>query len=259
MSSRRIVPGLRQLRLPGVNAFLLDGGSEGLVLIDTGTSEATPTILRAVKSLGRDFTELHHILVTHCHPDHAGSLANLKKVTGARVYMHRSDAKLVEVGQAMRRLVPSPGILNALLYRQMIAPKPTTVKPVQIDHVVHDRDVIPVAGGISVVHTPGHTEGHAVFLAHRFKAMFVGDAAVNLMGLKPMIAYEHYSQGIQSLKKIARHDFQIACFGHGASIRSNADAEFRKRWIRWEARRPSSPRAPVKPKSPKEKSRFSWP
>jgi glyoxylase-like metal-dependent hydrolase (beta-lactamase superfamily II) len=259
MSSRRIVPGLRQIRLPGVNAFLLDGGADGLALIDTGTAASTPQILRAVQALKGELTDLRHILVTHCHPDHAGSLADLKKVTGARAYMHRSDAKLVAAGQAMRRLVPSPGLLNGVLYRQMIAPKPTTVKPIQVDHVVHDRDVIPMAGGISVVHTPGHTEGHVAFLAHRFKALFVGDAAANLMGLKPMIAYEHYSQGIQSLKKIARYDFQIACFGHGVSIKANADEEFRKRWGRWDIRKTSSPRKPVRPTSPKEKGRFLRP
>lgn len=259
MAARRIVPGLRQIRLPGVNAFLLDGGADGLVLVDAGTAASTPQILRAVQALKGDLAELRHILVTHCHPDHAGSLADLKKVTGARTYMHRSDAKLVAVGQAMRRLNSSPGLLNAILYRQMIAPKPTTVKPIQVDHVLNDRDVIPVAGGISVIHTPGHTEGHVVFLAHRFEAVFVGDAAANLVGLRPMIAYEHYGQGIQSLKKLARYDFQVACFGHGTPIKANADEEFRKRWTRWEIRKPSSPRKPVKPKSPKEKGRFLRP
>lgn len=253
MSSRKIIPGLHQIRLPGVNAFLLDGGSDGLVLIDTGTTEGTAQILRAIQALDRAVTDLRHILVTHCHPDHAGSLADLRKLTGAQAYMHRSDAKLVEVGQAMRRLVPSPGLLNAILYRQMIGPKPTTVRAVRVDRMVHDRDVIPVAGGISVIHTPGHTEGHVVFLARKFKALFVGDAAANLIGLKPMIAYEHYSQGIQSLKKIAGHEFEVACFGHGAPIRTSAAEEFRKRWIRWDVRRPSKPRTPQKPRSPGEK------
>ena len=135
--------------------------------------------------------------------------------------------------------------------RSLLAPKPKTVPPVRIDTVVHDRDMIPVAGGVSVIHTPGHTEGHVVFLAQRFDAVFIGDAAANLTGLKPMIAYEHYSQGLQSLKKIARHDFQVACFGHGAPIKANADKEFRKRWFQWEMRRPSIPRIPKKPRSPK--------
>lgn len=112
----------------------------------------------------------------------------------------------------------------------MIAPKPQTVPPVKADVLVGHGDEIPVAGGISVIHTPGHTEGHLVFLARRLKAAFVGDAAANLFGLRPMMAYEHYQQGIMSLQKLSRFDFEMACFGHGPTIRRGAGKRFRALW-----------------------------
>jgi glyoxylase-like metal-dependent hydrolase (beta-lactamase superfamily II) len=230
MTVRKIIPGLSQVRLPGVNAYLLDGGPDGLVLVDSGSPGNAGPILRAVQSLGRHVAELGHILLTHCHPDHAGGAAAIKAVTGARIFMHRSDAVLVEAGRGMRRLLPSPGILDAVLYRILIAPKPTTVTPVVVDHTVADGEEIPLAGGISVIHTPGHTEGHVVFLARRHGILFVGDAAANILGLRPMIAYEHFLQGLRSLEKISRHEFDVACFGHGRPIRGNASAGFRKRW-----------------------------
>jgi glyoxylase-like metal-dependent hydrolase (beta-lactamase superfamily II) len=184
-----------------VNAFLLDSKSDGLTLVDAGVARGATGIREAVHSLGRDITEVRHILVTHCHPDHAGGLAKLKALTNAQVYIHRRDAMLVATGRAMRRLVPSPGIPNAVLYQMMIAPKPTTVPPVRADVLVGNGDVIPVAGGISVIHTPGHTEGHLVFLAE---------------------VEGSYSWGMQLPTSLA--------LGHGPPIRREAGRRFRDRW-----------------------------
>jgi len=230
MSVKRIQSGLHQIRLPGVNCFLLESESDGLILVDTGVPGSGASISRAVYSLGRDLSEIKNILVTHCHPDHAGGLAEMKALTSARVFMHRRDALLVATGQAMRRLLPAPGILNAILYRFMIAPKPTTVPPSKADELVENGDVIPVAGGISVIHTPGHTEGHIVYLARDRGVAFLGDAASNLLGLRLMIAYEHLQQGIMSLRHLCRYDFDVACFGHGPPIRQGASDRFRERW-----------------------------
>ena len=230
MSVRQIQPGLHQIRLSGVNAFLLESGSDGLVLIDTGVPGSGGQIVAAVRSLGREISDLRHILVTHCHPDHAGGLAELQKVTGARVYMHKRDAMLVATGRAMRRLIPTPGILNGILYRVMIAPKPHTVPPAKADALVGNGDVLPVAGGISVIHTPGHTEGHLVFLAKKHRAVFLGDAAANILGLRLMMAYEHIQQGVMSLQHLCKFEFEIACFGHGPTIAQGAGRQFRERW-----------------------------
>lgn len=230
MSIKRIQPGLYQIGLQGVNAFLLDSGPGGLVLVDTGVPGSVGMIRSAVESLERNLTDIRHILVTHCHPDHAGSLARLKASTQARIYMHRRDAMLVAAGRAMRRLLPPPGLLNALLFRLMIAPKHTTVEPVTTDVLVGDGDMIPAAGGILAIHTPGHTEGHLVFLARERRAVFLGDAAGNFWGLRLMPAYEHLQQGVMSLQNLCRFEFDIACFGHGPPIQQEAVKRFRERW-----------------------------
>ncbi len=227
---QEVRPGLYQIKLTGVNAFLLDAESDGLVLVDAGVRGSGRRILDAIASIGREKSELRHILVTHCHPDHAGGLAELRKLTSARIYMHRRDAMLVATGRAMRRLLPTPGVLNRMLYQVMIAPKPKTVDPVKADELVGNNDVIPVGGGISVVHTPGHTEGHVVFLAKKKRAAFLGDAAANFFGLRLMPAYEHHQQGVMSLQHLCRFEFDVACFGHGHAIRLDAGKLFRAKW-----------------------------
>ena len=230
MRVRRILPGLNELRLPGVNAFLLESESDGLTLVDTGLPGSAEAIIDAVHSLGLTASDLRQILVTHCHADHTGSLAELKRLTPARIFMHRRDAALVAKGRAMRPLFPSPGALNSFLFRRMVGPKPTTIAPVEVDVLVEHREQIPVWGGISVIHTPGHTEGHVVFLARERGVLFVGDAAANLFGPRLMVGYEHLQQGVMSLRHLCRYRFEVACFGHGPTILQGAGRRFRSRW-----------------------------
>jgi glyoxylase-like metal-dependent hydrolase (beta-lactamase superfamily II) len=94
MALEQILPSLYRVPLKAVNAFVIDLGDDGLVLIDAGTPDDTKAILDVVGELGRRSADVRHILVTHCHADHAGGLAELKKATGAPAYMHPADAEM---------------------------------------------------------------------------------------------------------------------------------------------------------------------
>jgi glyoxylase-like metal-dependent hydrolase (beta-lactamase superfamily II) len=75
------LPFLYRLRLGVVNAFVIEDEKE-LLLIDTGYPRDAPRILRAVREIGGAKKELRHILVTHCHADHSGSLAEVNEPLG---------------------------------------------------------------------------------------------------------------------------------------------------------------------------------
>ena len=121
MTIKQILSGVYAIPLGPVNTFLID--SDGLTLVDTGYAKNTEKILEAVQAIGRQPTEIQHILVTHCHPDHAGGLAALKQITGAPAYMHPDDVAAVRVGKVSPHLEPSPGLVNNILFRILIGSK----------------------------------------------------------------------------------------------------------------------------------------
>ncbi|MGH2405279.1 MAG: MBL fold metallo-hydrolase, partial [bacterium] len=197
---RSIAPGLHAIGLGVVNAFLIDMGE--LTLIDTGVPGSAERILRAVRALGKQPADVRHILVTHCHADHSGSLAALKRTTRAAAYMHPGDATLVRTGKSMRPMKPAPGLVNGLIFRIFIARAPQTIEAAEIDYEVNSGEDLPVAGGIRAIHAPGHCAGQLVFLWRRHGGvLFAADAASNVMGLRLSPGYENLDEGRRSLTR----------------------------------------------------------
>jgi glyoxylase-like metal-dependent hydrolase (beta-lactamase superfamily II) len=225
---KQIAQGCFEVSLGPVNVFLLESQG-GWALIDTGFPTSAEGILAAIRQAGKQPADIRHILVTHAHPDHIGSLAALKRATGAAIYMHPLDAPIARTGGPFRPLTPAPGLMANLMFRLFIRP-PGPIEGAQIDHLVEDGDVLPIAGGLAAVHSPGHCAGHLAFLWAREGVLFAGDTCSNLPRLGLSIVYEDLEVGKQSLAKLAKLDFEVACFGHGKAIQRGAAAQFRKRW-----------------------------
>jgi glyoxylase-like metal-dependent hydrolase (beta-lactamase superfamily II) len=229
MSVKQVVPGVYTIPLGVPNVFLLD--SDELTLVDTGYMNSTDKILEAIQAIGRKSDDLRHILVTHCHPDHAGSLAELKKKTGASAYMHPIDAAITRTGKVASHLKPSPGLFNNILFRTLIGFNSAEYDAAEVEHEVVDGDNLPIAGGIQAIHVPGHCAGHLAFLWGKSGGvLFAGDTASNMMGLAYSLGYADFGEGKRSLTKLAAFDFEVACFGHGKEIAQGASAKFRQKW-----------------------------
>jgi len=214
-----------------VNAFLLEGG-DGLVLIDTGIPGSADKIFAAVRELGKQPADIRHIVLTHLHADHTGSLAALKQATGAPAYMHPLDAALVRQGQAMRPMMPAPGLLPALIYRLMLSRRRTpSIVPAEIEHELADGDVLDFAGGLRAVLAPGHSAGQLAFLwPPHGGLLFAADACSHLMGLGLAPIYEDVQVGLASLARLGELEYERACFGHGGPIISGASQQVRAKW-----------------------------
>ena len=230
MKPKLVVPGLYQFTLGQVNMHLLDDGDE-LVLIDTGYPGGGEAIVAAIRALGRAPADLRHIVVTHCHVDHAGSLAELQRLKGAATYMHPIDAALVRQGRSLRPLDPGPGLLNGLVYRLIIRKASATIEPAAVDHEISDNEVLPIAGGLRVIHVPGHCAGQiALHWPRDGGVLFAADTCANLLGLAMSPAYEDLAEGRRSLARLASEKFEVAVFGHGKPLRTQASSRFNRKW-----------------------------
>jgi glyoxylase-like metal-dependent hydrolase (beta-lactamase superfamily II) len=231
MSITKITKTIYSISLGFVNVFLVK--ADGLTLVDTGISNSAKGILDAVRHIGYSAQDVKHILVTHAHNDHTGSLAEMKEATGAPVYMHPLDAELVQEGVSKRSWVPGPGIINKLMaYLFMpIGDRFLQAEPVEIEHHIQDGDILDFAGGLEVIHAPGHSAGQVAFLSkENGGTLFAADAASNMFGLGYSIIYEDIEVGERSLARLSEFDFEEACFGHGRAILNGAAERFREKW-----------------------------
>jgi len=122
----------------------------GHILINTGFEDTVPLIVQGVEQLGFKMADVEILLATHAHGDHVAGLAELKRLTGARMMMSEADSVLLEDG----------GISD---FRFGDGRTPS-FEPVQVDRRLKDEDTIEL-GGVTLTahHHPGHTKGATSF------------------------------------------------------------------------------------------------
>jgi metallo-beta-lactamase class B len=119
---------------------------DGHVLIDGALPQSAPLVARHMKQLGFKIEDVKVILNSHVHYDHAGGIAELQKMSGAKVIASDIAAKVLRTGKVERSdpqfeiIKPSPPVSNV---EALGARKSVSVGKLQLQ----------------VIHTPGHTPG----------------------------------------------------------------------------------------------------
>ncbi len=236
----QIVGQLYQIPLGISNAFLFDRPlahpEEGLTLVDTGVPGKAGEVLEAIRALGRQPAELKQILLTHGHADHIGSAAELQRATGAAVYVHDADAAQVRSGTGFRPLMPAPGLKNHVvmaLVRMFVVKRFKQIEPTTITGSFVEGDRLPFAGGLRVIHAPGHCAGQVCFLWEEHGGVLLAaDTCGHQGGLDLSIGYEDVERGRADLQRISTFAFETACFGHGKPLRPGASRQFAEKFGR---------------------------
>ncbi len=228
MAMKRVIDGVYVVPMGMANAFLIDG-DDGLTQIDAGFPGKEAAAFAAIRGLGRSLDQLKHLIFTHGHPDHIGSAAAIVRETGARTYMHPLDIPISDSGGPFRPMTPAPGLLHRILCKLFFDPG-ERVEPVAIDRPLTAGEILPIAGGIEVIHVPGHCAGQVALLWRPGRMLFAADVYTNIMGLGDPVGFESLKEGRASQKKLARLSFDAAGFGHGAPIARDASARFRNKW-----------------------------
>ncbi|WP_267382872.1 MULTISPECIES: MBL fold metallo-hydrolase [unclassified Sphingomonas] len=224
---KRIAEGAWLLPFSTANTVLLEDGDD-LVLFDAGFADKEQVLFDAIAKLGRKPSDLRHLVFTHGHPDHIGSAAAIVAATGATTWMHAADKPLAENGGPFRPMPPSKGILNAAMYWWFWDQNERTA-PFTIDHTVKEGDVLPIAGGLPVIGTPGHCAGQVAFLWKGTRLLIAGDVFMNVFGLADPLGFEDAEEGRRSQRKVAGLDFEAIVFGHGPAITANAVPRIRRK------------------------------
>ncbi len=226
---KRISSSLYQISLGTVNVFLIEG--KDLTLVDTGTKGSEARIFKAMQKGGKDPQDIKRIILTHSHPDHAGCAASLSGQLNAPLYAHQEDALLVEQGIAGRlQNQVSPGLFHKFVFSFFIKKAPLEISPASVHERLADGDTIPLAGGLEVIHTPGHSAGHIALLLKDEGVLIAGDICAKLIGLGLSTVYEDRELGIQSILKAANYDFDKAVFGHGSPLMQSANRKIKEKF-----------------------------
>ena len=211
-----IVPGVYLVEgVRGGNVYLL--ADETLTLIDTGLPRNSRRILTYIARIGRDPQELKRIILTHSHPDHAGSAAELWGLTGAEVLAHPAEVEVTRHGQTVIR----PRVrAHRTWLRRFFARSPAAV-----GHLVSDGEVIPCLGGLRVIHTPGHSPGSICLYLEKAQVLFSGDLIINHQGRlsRPLPHPDGNSNELEkSLQRLAQLEVEVCCFAHGTPLVGSA-------------------------------------
>ncbi|MEM7273636.1 MAG: MBL fold metallo-hydrolase [Actinomycetota bacterium] len=189
-----------QANLGFVSAYVLARGDRAAI-VDTGTAGSADAIGQTLQDLGLRYADVDHVVLTHHHGDHAGSINEVLAAAGsATVYAGAED-----------------------LARLTIAPGGNAADPDTIVALDGGEDVF----GFEMLATPGHTAGHMAVIDHAAGLLVAGDAIFTDGGAViegPERFFEDVERSRDTIRSLADLSYNTLLVGNGAPIESGADA-----------------------------------
>lgn len=197
-SSTSAAPGsgsnFHRVNLGFVSAYILYRDGEA-ALVDTGVSGSAGAIEGALGEIGLGWDSVGHVVVTHHHPDHQGSLgAVLEQTDGAPWYAGAGDL----------------GAVNASTEGTAVGDGESVF-------------------GLDIIETPGHTLGHIAVLDAAAGVLVAGDAlngtgdGSGVAGANPDFSVD-MEMANASVEKLGGFDYDVALFGHGEPLLESASS-----------------------------------
>jgi metallo-beta-lactamase class B len=123
---------------------------KGHILIDSGLPETVPQIKASIAKLGFKLEDVKIILNSHAHYDHAGGIAELKRLTKATFFTSEKDSALLARGG-----LDDPNYGDRFPF-----------EPVRADKILKDGQKVKLGGSaLKANFTPGHTPGCTTWTA----------------------------------------------------------------------------------------------
>ena len=224
----RIAPGIWRIpaaRFDFVNIYALVDDDGQVTLVDTGFKSGPAKAAAGLRAMGKSVTDVTRIVLTHAHGDHAGGAAALAAQAQASVAISAIDAPFARAGQAPPR---DPGTFAGRRLSAMSKPG-KDFPAVVIGEEFDDGDLLPVAGGLRVYRTPGHTPGHVALLHEETGVLITGDSIWNVrklsFGVRAFCTDIKLNQ--ETAHVLGELDYQVAAFTHGPHVHEGAREKVR--------------------------------
>jgi glyoxylase-like metal-dependent hydrolase (beta-lactamase superfamily II) len=243
LSERGILP----IRVPApliidhTNVYYVDGAVG--VLIDAGFSGpgSLDALREGLASIDRDISDIGLVLLTHGHRDHSGLAGKIKEISGAQIFLNPRDLFILGPDSFTHYLQ------RVFVYYRDMGVDPKTIEEMRTlsanDHARNrgdgstDATAIDgtlVAGGrfesgagtLTVIETPGHTQGSVSFQLEGGEVLFSGDLLSVTYDPLPLVLVEKdgdgwlntYDDQLDSLRRLADLNPALMLPGHGGPI-----------------------------------------
>ena len=197
------------------NVYFVQSG-EIWVLVDTAWRGRAELIMGAAETVFGVGARPRAIVLTHVHPDHAGSAADLARMWGVTMYAHNDELPLPPSGRII-------GALAQVERRWMFPSGQDGLSPID------PKVGVPGLSDWQVIPTPGHTPGHLALFREGDRALISGDAVLTVdlnslgdamsqrhtLGGPPRFATWNWRAATASVSELARLEPNVLAPGHG--------------------------------------------
>ncbi|MNM22505.1 putative metallo-hydrolase YflN [compost metagenome] len=207
---------------------------EHVMLVDTGYPGITETFQAEFAEAGVAWDRLDTVLITHQDLDHIGGLpAILEQRPSIRVLAHPLERPYIEGERMLLKHTPEAiAAAEAMLppnvpaeWRRAFLHVLSHPPRARVDAELTDGEVLPVAGGVTVITTPGHSPGHVSLYHGASGTLVAGDSLTvrdgELHGPDPR-ATPDMPAALASLRRYAGLTIHTVICYHGGLYRGEA-------------------------------------
>lgn len=189
-----------------VSSCLIVGDS--LILVDAGREESPKeTIYPYIRKLGRDPSEISHLMLTHAHWDHCAGAATIKSDTSCMIGVHHLGKPYLE----------DPGLIVTQLAERFPSQNNehmANFEPIKADITYNDGDSIDLGGkNLEIIHIPGHS-ADSISIVDNEQGVYISGDSMQGRGMNQPLIFHSLAEYTASAKRLLNRSIKILVNGH---------------------------------------------